>query len=231
MSLALQNRAGTISRSPVEIARVLEGVMRRHSLLAVYGAAAVFRSLLRDVDSQVGRIVLERSPDKAANEAVLARPRCTFHCELPGWHLEFVAAEPRATTHDGAPAIECRFPEMLSSYQRREHDRTAIRPPLPLRVLADAEGFTPFGASVVDVAEGGIGFLVYSQTITLEPGTVLQGCRIELPDAVVCSVNLEVRYSEAVNFASGTRAMRSGCRFVAPSPELTALVKRYTGKG
>jgi c-di-GMP-binding flagellar brake protein YcgR len=120
---------------------------------------------------------------------------------------------------------------MLSSYQRREHDRVAIRPPLPLRVLADAEGFTPFGASIVDVAAGGIGFVVYSQTITLEPGTILRGSRIELPDSGVCTVDLEVRYSEAVGFASGTRAMRSGCRFVKPSPELVALVKRYLQSG
>jgi c-di-GMP-binding flagellar brake protein YcgR len=231
MNATLQNRAGVISHSPVEIARVLEGIMRRHSLLAVYGAAAVFRSLLRDVDSRVGRIVFERSPDAAANEALLGRARATFHCELPGWHVEFVAAEPRATLHDGAQAIECRFPELLSSYQRREHDRAAIRPPLPLRVLADAEGFTPFGASVVDIASGGVGFIVYSQSINLEPGTLLRGCRIELPNAATCTVNLEVRHSEAVSFASGTRAMRSGCRFVGPSPELVALVKRYIGEG
>jgi c-di-GMP-binding flagellar brake protein YcgR len=215
----------------VEIARVLEGIMRRHSLLAVYGAAAVFRSMLRDVDSSVGRIVVERSPDSAANAALLSRPRATFHCEIPGWHVEFVAADPRAAQHDGIQAIECRFPEVLSSYQRREHDRVAIRPPLPLRVLADAEGFTPFGASIVDVAAGGIGFVVYSQTITLEPGTILRGSRIELPDSGVCTVDLEVRYSEAVGFASGTRAMRSGCRFVKPSPELVALVKRYLQSG
>jgi c-di-GMP-binding flagellar brake protein YcgR len=231
VNATLENRAGVVSRSPVEIARVLEGIMRRHSLLAVYGAAAVFRSMLRDVDSSVGRIVVERSPDSAANAALLSRPRATFHCEIPGWHVEFVAAEPRATLHDGAQAIECRFPELLSSYQRREHDRIAIRPPLPLRVLADAAGFTPFGASVVDVAAGGVGFIVYSQTINLEPGTVLRGSRIELPDGGVCAVDLEVRHSEAVNFASGTRAMRSGCRFVGPTPELIALVKRYIGAG
>jgi c-di-GMP-binding flagellar brake protein YcgR len=231
VNATLENRAGVVSRSPVEIARVLEGIMRRHSLHAVYGAAAVFRSMLRDVDSSVGRIVVERSPDSAANAALLSRPRATFHCEIPGWHVEFVAAEPRATLHDGIQAIECRFPEVLSSYQRREHDRVAIRPPLPLRVLADAEGFTPFGASIVDVAAGGIGFVVYSQTITLEPGTILRGSRIELPDSGVCTVDLEVRYSEAVGFASGTRAMRSGCRFVKPSPELVALVKRYLQSG
>jgi len=229
MNAALQSRAGVITHSSVEIARLLEGIMKRHSLLAVYGAAAVFRSLLRDVDTRAGRIVLERSPDTAANAALLSRPRCTFHCEIPGWHVEFVAADPRATLHDGTQAIECRFPELLSSYQRRGEERIAIKPPLPLRVLADAEGFTPFGASVVDVAAGGIGFLVYSQTINLEPGTVLRGSRIELPGGGACAVDLEVRYSEAVNFASGTRAMRSGCRFVKPSAELIALVNRYSG--
>src|SRR5882672_10783682 len=155
MSSVLQSRAGVISHSQPEIARVLEGILRRHSLLAVYGAAAVFRSPLRDVDMRVGRIIFERSPDAAANDALLSRARATFHCEIPGWHVEFVAAEPRATLHDGAKAIECRFPELLSSYQRREHDRHAIRPPLPLRMLADAEGFTPFGASIVDIAAGG----------------------------------------------------------------------------
>lgn len=216
-----------MSRSAPEIARVLETVKAHQTLVTVYVADILFQSLLRRVDPAAGRIVLERSPVEAANEALLARPRCTFHSEVPGWHVEFVATEPRATTHEGAPAIQCRFPEVLVSHQRRVHGRGAAQPPLPLRCLADAGGITPFDARVIDIGLGGISFLLYAPGINLEPGTVLRGCRIEVPGHGVCVVDLEVRYSQPVTFAGGRRAMRSGCRFVNPTPEMMELASLY----
>lgn len=206
---------------------MLEHVKAQHTLLTVHLSALHFQSLLRLVDPKAGRIVLERSLVEAANQALLARPRCSFHCELAGWHIEFVASKPSAVVHHGSPAIQCRFPEVLVSHQRRAHQRVDVQPPIPLRVEADAGGIMPFDARIIDIGVGGIGFLVYSDNITLEPGTLLRGCRIQLPGGGMCVADLEVRYSQPVTFSNGRRAMRSGCRFVDASPEIVALAKRY----
>jgi c-di-GMP-binding flagellar brake protein YcgR len=220
-----------MSRSADEIARVLDAVKAQRKLVTAYLPGMLFQSLLRLADGKAGRIVLEPSPVAQANRALLRRPRCTFHCELPGWHIEFVAAEPRPVMHERSAAIQCRFPEILVSHHRRQHERIEVKPPLPLRVEADAGGIMPFDARIIDMSLGGIGFLVYADNITLEPGTVLRGCRIELPGGKACIADLEVRYSQPVTFPSGRRAMRSGCRFLTAPLELLGLIAAPGGRG
>jgi hypothetical protein len=132
-------------------------------------------------------------------------------------------------THQGRSLIQCGFPELLASNPRRQHERIQIKPPLPLRVQADEDGIMPFDGMIIDLGFEGIGFLVYASTITLEPGTVLRGCRIQLPGGAECVSDLEVRYSQAVTLPNGARAMRSGCRVLTPSAALVALTKRLLG--
>jgi c-di-GMP-binding flagellar brake protein YcgR len=220
---------GIMSRNATEIARVLDKARREGVSLSAFFPKLTFQAPLVHVDPKAGRILLERSESEAANTAVLARPRCTFHCEMAGWHVEFVAAGPRAVVYRGHELIQCRFPELLASNARRAHDRVHLKPPLPLRVHADAAGIMPFEALILDLGYGGIGFLCYASAITLEPGTVLRGCRIVLPDGRECVTDLEVRYSQAITLPNGRRAMRSGCRFLSSSPELDALTKRLLG--
>lgn len=80
---------------------------------------------------------------------------------------------------------------------------------------------------MVDISPIGIGFLQYPPDITLEPGTILRGCRIELPGRPALVVDMEVRYSTRMTLADGRRAMRSGCRFIEPGTGLTALLEEY----
>jgi flagellar brake protein len=184
-----------------------------------------FQAQLVHVDPRAGRILMSRSALAAANAAVLARPRCTFHCEIAGWHVEFIAAEPRAVALRRRELIQCRFPELLASNPRRSHDRVRLKAPLPLRVYADTRGIMPFDALILDLGAGGIAFLCYACSITLEPGTVLRGCRIVLPNRSECVVDLEVRYTQAITLPNGHRAMRSGCLFLGPCPQLAALAR------
>ena len=213
-----------MSRNAAEIARVLEKAKREGVAVKAYFPKLTFEAPLVLVDPKAGRLVLGRSAREAANQALLCRPRCAFHCEMAGWHIEFVAAEPRAVAYQGRQLIQCRFPEILASNPRRHHER--IRPPLPLRVEADAAGIMPFEALIYDISPEGVGFLVYVSQITLEPGTLLRGCRVRLPGGD-CVTDLEVRYTQAVKLAGGRRALRSGCRFVDPPPQIAELLKRY----
>jgi hypothetical protein len=217
-----------MSRSVTEIARVLEKVKNEGALLAAYFPTLTFEAPLLLIDTRAGRIVLDRSPDKEANKTLLARPRCAFHCQMAGWHVEFIAAEPRAVVIQRKEVIQCRFPELLASNQRRDDQRILLKP--PLRVVADADGVMPFDGLILDVGRSGVGFLVYASSITLEPGTVLHGCRIELPGGSGCVTDLEVRYSQPVTLPNGRRAMRSGCRILNASAELVALIKRLATK-
>lgn len=223
--------AGRLSRSPEEIARLLESIRVRGTLITAHIDETLFQSLLRLVDAQGGRLLLERSPVEAANAALLARSRSSFHADVPDWHIEFTASRPRPVQHDGRQAIQLDFPEVLVAHQPRAYPRASVEPHVPLHCVADAGGFMPFDASMVDISHGGVGFLVYSPDISLEPGTVLRGCRIQAPGGRIFVADLEVRYSQRVTLADGTRALRSGCRFINPDPETAALVKRFLPEG
>jgi len=145
---------------------------------------------------------------------LLARARVTFISEPGDWHIEFVAVEPCEVMHDGTPAIRLRYPEILTIQQRRQNERHDVPPTVPLRCVADAGGITPFDAQIKDISFGGISVLLYPSDIMLEPGTVLVGSRIEVPGADSVTIDLEVRYSEAVTLPDGSPARCSGFRFV-----------------
>ena len=227
MSAPSNTITGLMSRDAAEIARVLDKAKKESVPVKVFFPGLTFESQLLMVDPKGGRLVLARSARELANAALLSRPRCTFHCEMAGWHIEFVASAPRSITFKGTKLIECRFPEILASNPRRQHERAPAQPPLALRVEADAGGIMPFDARIVDIAPGGIGFLIYAESIILEPGTVLRGCRIQLPNGRISDADLEVRYSTPVTLPNGRRVMRSGCRFVAPGPQVMEFVRRY----
>ena len=223
---------GQMLRTPEEITRVLNSlVMRSEPIVCdLDGGKLQFRSRLRFVDPAQAYIIIELSPDAAANRALLARPRATFHAEPGGWRVEFAAANPKPTSaHEGAPGIRLRFPEIIAGHRRRENERVEAPPQCALRCVIDEAGVMPFDGTMANVSKGGIGFLQYDSEISLEPGTVLKGCRIEGAGGDTIVVDMEVRYSTLVTLANGTQVQSSGCRFLDLSPEETARIEQLFG--
>jgi c-di-GMP-binding flagellar brake protein YcgR len=223
---------GQMLRTPEEIARVLNSlVMRGEPVVSdLNGGKLLFRSRLRFVDPGKAYIIVELSPDEAANRALLSRPRATFHAEPGGWRVEFAAANPKPTgAHEGAAGIRLHFPEIVAGHRRREDERAALAPQHELRCIVDEAGVMPFDGSMANVSKGGIGFLQYDPEISLEPGTVLKGCRIEGPGRESVVVDMEVRYSQLLTLADGRQVQSSGCRFLNLSPEETARIEELFG--
>jgi len=176
-------------------------------------------------DAQWGFIIVTAAADESANKALLDRANVTFVSKPGDWHIEFVAAGPGKVIHEGIPAIRLRYPEILAIRQRRQHDRHEVTATALLRCVADAGGIMPFEAKIRDISLGGIGALFYAADITLEPGTVLVGCLIEVPGLVPVNVDLEVRYSEVVTLPDGSREHASGFRFINPPDDLNKLIE------
>ena len=219
---------GQMLRLPEEIARVLNSlVMRGEPIVSdLGGGKLLFRSRLRFVDPARAYIIIELSADELANKALLTRPRATFHAEPGGWRVEFAAANPQATSpNEGAPGIRLRFPEIVAGHRRRADERTEAPPQQVLRCVIDEAGVMPFDGTMENVSKGGIGFLQYDPTISLEPGTLLKGCRIESPSGESIVVDMEVRYSQLVDLDDGRQVQSSGCRFLNLSAEETARIE------
>lgn len=219
---------GQMLRLPEEIARVLNSlVMRGEPVVSdVGGGKLLFRARLRYVDPARAYIIIELSADDAANKAMLARPRATFHAEPGGWRVEFAAADPRPTfPNEGAPGIRLHFPEIVAGHRRRADERAEATPQQALRCVIDEAGVMPFDGVMANVSRGGIGFLQYDPTISLEPGTVLKGCRIESTSGESIVVDMEVRYSQLMELGDGSQVQSSGCRFLNLSAEATARIE------
>lgn len=210
-----------ITRLASEIRRVLDYLTAQGiGIEAQFGAAERdFSSRLLQVDEGNNRIVVACSPLEEGNLAVLGRQRCTFIATPASSHLEFVATRPRQTLHEGAPAIEFDFPEVLVYLKRRRSPRVELEPDrVWAHVVADAGGVLAFDAYLADISDTGVA-LVYAAEIILEPGTLLKGCRIDLPRGDSLSFDVEVRYSQPVTVADGAQARRSGCRFIGAPPD------------
>lgn len=213
-------------RSRIEIKRVLDALVARHEVVTaeIPGNRNQFSVQIIGADARWGFIVVAMAADESANDALLARAHVSFVSKLGDWHIQFVAAAPSKVIHKGIPAICLRYPDILAVQQRRKHDRHDVTSAALLRCVADAGGIMPFEAKIRDISFGGISALFYAADITLEPGTVLVGSRIEVPGLDPVTVDLEVRYSEVVTLPDGSHGHASGFRFINPPDELNRLI-------
>lgn len=227
------NSTSHLLRSRTKIAPVLEALAARRQRVTVElpDRPDLFATQMLSADPVGDFIIVSATADEALNSALLALARVTLVGEPDDWHVEFVATEPSAVMHDGIAAIRLRYPEILSVQQRRQDERFDTPAVLMLRCLADAAGFAPFDAKIKDVSLGGISVLLYPPDVVIEPGTVLAGSRIEIPGGDTVTVDLEVRYSEIVTLADGSRARCSGFRFLdAPDEIKQKLVEAINGR-
>lgn len=218
--------ADSLLRSRLEIKRVLDALVARHEVVTaeIPGNRDPFTAQIIGADARWGFIIVAVAADESANSALLARANVTFVSRPGDWHIEFVAAGPSKVIHKGIPAICLRYPDVLAVQQRRQHQRHDVSSTALLRCVADAGGIMPFEARIRDISFGGISALFYSADITLEPGTVLVGSRIEVPGLDPVTVDLEVRYSEVVTLPDGSRGHSSGFRFINPPDGLGRLI-------
>ena len=186
-----------VSRSKEEISLSLRSLCQSRIKVVSFlqNGELLFESRLVHVDPGAQHITLELSPSNAANKALLAQSRCILCTWLDGWRLEFAAASPKlAATPNSpsrAPAIRLDFPEVLSRW-KRAHERAGPGQGIALLCVADSGGIMPFEAQVVDISQEGLGFLIHAGSITLEPGTLLKSCVIELPGNPPYEADLEV---------------------------------------
>lgn len=221
---------GRITHSRSDILRVLDILEARKVPVtsAFADASPLFESHILHVDTTGAFIVMAPSGNEGANSRLMAQARCVFYAEPQGWHIEFISANPEVISHEGRRAIRLSFPTVLVNLFRRESRRASIPTSRRFQCIADDGGVLSFHANITDMSAGGVGLLVYSSAITLEPGTILKGCRIEIDGEPPITVDLEVRYSEStfVQMPDGTQAKRSGCRFVQPPPQIRAILEK-----
>lgn len=215
--------------SRTEVARILQ-LLANESIpvSAKIGAHHTFISHIREVDAVTGHFAVAYGANKAINALLFTQQEVEFSAGHRQGHLIFCATHPADTLLDGKPAIQFTLPQTISFYHRREHPRITIPEDRSLRCIADEGGIISFEARITDVSRDGMGGLLYAGDIELQPGMVLKGSRIVLPEGSAPVIaDLEVRHITTLPLASGHALHRAGVRFLQRPPGFEELIERF----
>jgi c-di-GMP-binding flagellar brake protein YcgR len=225
----IAGNAQVFVRSRIEIGKLLTEVVRQQRPLSVSfdGNDSLFISQLRCVDPERGLLLADYSTNRHANTMMLAARSATFDCVHPRGTIVFIAHRPAAAIHEGEQLVRFDFPQELLLTQRRVHRRIPAIPPVPLQCIADASDARPFECKVVDISCSGLGAIVYDDTVDLQPGTILKGCRIAHPQGTVIEADIEVRHCSPIVLPDGRPARRTGCRFIGMQDDIDELIRVF----
>lgn len=215
-------------RSRMEIAAVLQSLVdadlplvSHHQVLDHLFVAKLYR-----VCAEQNFIVVGYSDNKIANAEIFTAGTVLFFASHHTGYVRFMTGNP-VEQDDPVQAIRFDFPQALFIEQRRINQRIRIIPETKLSCLADGGGITPFEASIVDVGLSKMGVMVYDPAIKLRPGTILKGCRIDLPDGGVATIDIQVVHATNFVLLDGRPACRAGCRFIGDPEKIDKLLRIF----
>lgn len=215
-------------RTRTEICRILQFLVSdRCPVSAEIGDNQTFVSKVLFVDHAAGYFVVAYSADKSANSELFGPSSLKFTSNPHGGHLEFQVSGPTDMHFAGKPAIQFALPQSVVHNHRREQTRIPVPKEVSLRCIADEAGILSFEARITDINQHGMGMMLhYSADIELEPGVILEGCRIIVPGGKAIIADLEVRHTKIDTTPDGTVIKRTGVRFVQKPEGFNALIDR-----
>lgn len=215
--------------SRVEIVGLLRALIERHTLVTVYfrgGEASVVTRLLA-VNPDFEEVVFDCAQSACANDALARSSGIVAVAFLDHVKLQFRAPRAEPTVFADAPAFRVRLPESMLRLQRRNFFRVRVPAtrPILLRLGEDADG-RGRALRVVDLSCGGVGAIADRSVGPIAPGTVLTGCRMDLPDIGPIGCSVEVRHANM----RPDHTLRLGLRFVDLPPAMATLLQRYINR-
>jgi c-di-GMP-binding flagellar brake protein YcgR len=220
--------------SRFEIASLLRAVADSHIGVTIYfnrGAEFIVTNVL-EVNPEFEELILDLGADDTTNRRLLQSDRMTVVTFLDHIRLQFQAQRAEETIHAQLPALRIRLPEVLLRLQRRNfyRIRTPVAKPIAASFPDPADRGRRVSLRIFDLSCDGVALVAGEDQLALEPGTLLEDCRIDLPEVGMLSTALEVR--SVAKHEEGTRKnlRRYGCRFVGLAPGLASAVQRYITK-
>lgn len=216
-----------------EIRQLLQKLIDGHALITAHlipGELSFLTALITLSDDDEW-VFFDIGPDAVINRRALQAEQLACVTQLDKIRIQFAVENITAVEVEGRPAFASPVPDQMLRLQRREFYR--LRVPLAhaltCHLPADA-GRTqsaPVDARVVDISAGGVGLLLDASTTTAAIGSMLEGCRLTLPDGERLLVVLEVRNISRQTARNGTETVRIGCKFANLPRTADTLIQRY----
>lgn len=218
-----------------QIVALLHSIQARNPLvtLAIPERAESFVTSVLDLDEEQNTLVVDGSPNRILNEALVEAERISFETTLDKVRILFSSTCISSCLYDGRPALLLKIPDRLVRLQRREFYRVPTPLVDPVRCvipLTEELGHGAVTLPILDISCGGIAVIEEKQVLDETIGRQYDDCRIELPGVATVVTGLQVRDCEELVLANGKRRRRVGLKFVNLSNSMLAAVQRYIMK-
>lgn len=213
---------------PVEIERILRGVMDKKSLVTAYSTnnRDFLVTTLVAIDSTGKTIYFGAGPDQNIDRALTESDTVSFNTAHDQIRVLFTTPALSRVERAGESLLKADMPTELLRFQRREYYRlpTPMTQPVRCRI---SMGESVLDTVVLDISIGGVGVLAYTEQVALQEGRVYSGCRLTLPDAGSYVVSLRVCAVYEQTLKNGVPSRRVGCQFIDLAPSVETDIQRY----
>lgn len=220
-------------REPLEIRRVLDGLIDRRAMVTAYldNSGHSFLTTPLGFSPDQSSIMLDLSNDEQMNQRAEAAGQVICITQLDSIKIQFPLADIRRHPFEGRPALRAPMPDILLRLQRREYYRLvapaahALSCTIP---VTDSSGLvSAYKARVVDISGGGVAVMVPPKGIPFEPEMEFPDCHIALPEAGAVHATLKVRNLFRLTNRQGITMLRAGCQFLDLPETMNTLINRY----
>jgi c-di-GMP-binding flagellar brake protein YcgR len=218
--------------SRVEIVAILRSLMTAGELVTAYfnGGREFVVTAVLEVDAQRGFAVLDSGANPQLNDRLLAGGQISATSSQNGVRVQFKTSPVEAISFEGRLAFRVPIPDSLIKLQRREYYRMPMPLTRPVKCEVPAAEGERVHVVIADISVGGVCLMGEPTGVPLEPGQILPGCRILLPEMGTVTTDLAVRNTYTVTLKNGAQARRTGCAFVRLGAQQEAMVQRYIMK-
>lgn len=215
--------------SQTAIANVLTDLSKRPDILTAYfnhGKEYILTAVLK-VMPERNLLVLDYGADEKLNQRLLEYGRAVCVTKHDNISIKFGCNILQRAKFQERQALAASLPETLYRQQRREFFRVPLPTVNTIKCHVPQPEQEPLALNMTDISCGGIGLIDPQRRFNPEVGTMLQGCRVDLPETGTLVFDLVVRNSFLQPQNDGSQVRRIGCAFVGLPLDKNAIIQRY----
>lgn len=213
---------------PMQIAALLKKVKDSRTLIQVTlpGRATEYNSALLDIQPEQGYLLLDELTPAEGHQLLTAQCELTATIRLRGVDMRFTGTVQEIGGQAGIAYYRVEFPQRLYYRQRRAAYRVRLGMGLLIPFNIAREDGKPYQGRLDDISLGGLGAELKQQT-PFDPGDLLPGCAIQLPNGDKIDCEIEVRY---ISKDQQHKKFHLGARFVNLDRTHQHILQRFVAE-
>ncbi len=212
---------------PVDVMALLRRLVDRAVLVQLSAPnGAAYTSTLWAVDAQARRISLDADAAHPQIRALVEAGEATAVAYLDAIKLQFDLHGLMLAHGSTASALQAVLPDVLCRFQRREYFRVRTRDSAVAHLRHPASRGEMLTLRVLDASVGGCALQLPAEAAPIEPGTSIDGVRLELDADTLFVAPLVVQHVSG-GFGSSARGSRLGCSFARLDGTSQRALQRY----